>query len=138
MKNELSPDKPLIVFDGVCNLCNSVVDFVIRHDNRKHFLFAPSQGKYGSDLLKKTGINNIAAETIVLNEKEKIYSRSTAVLKIFKQLPFPFNLLYSFIIFPSWIRDPVYDFISRNRYKWFGKKPSCRLPAPEEMERFIM
>jgi predicted DCC family thiol-disulfide oxidoreductase YuxK len=138
MKNELQPDKPVIVFDGVCNLCNSVIDFVIRYDIQKIFLFAPSQGAYGKQLLKKTGIKNTAAESIVLTDHDRIYKKSTAALKIFKRLPFPVNLLYFFIIFPPWIRDPVYDFIARNRYKWFGKKPDCRLPAPSEMDRFIM
>ncbi len=126
----------VILFDGVCNLCNSSVNLIIDLDRKKEFLFSSLQSDEGQALLKENQLNT-SPETIVLVKEGKIYQKSTAVLHICRKLIFPLPLLYGFIIVPKTIRDAVYDFIAANRYKWFGKKDSCRIPTPELQERFL-
>ena len=135
---ELEKDKQLILFDGICNLCNSSVQFVIKHDKKNHFLFAPLQGEIGKQIIKLYKIDTSTIDSIILYIPEKgIFSKSTAALKISSKLSFPINLASIFLIIPVFIRNWVYDFIAKNRYKWFGKKESCMIPSTELKNKFL-
>ena len=129
--------KDIILFDGVCNLCSFFVQFVIKRDDKNLFKFASLQSEFSKSLLVKSGIDGAAPESVVLYSGEKIYTESTAALKILNQLGGGWRLFYFLIIVPKFIRDPVYRFIARNRYKWFGKKNSCMIPTPELKSKFI-
>lgn len=127
----------VILFDGVCNFCNASVNFVMDHDPNFHFKFAALQSDFAKERLAKAGLNTEEYDSVVLLEGDKIYTRSTAGLRIAKKLSGAWPLLYAFIIVPPFIRNAVYDLIARNRYRWFGKSENCRLPSPEERARFI-
>jgi predicted DCC family thiol-disulfide oxidoreductase YuxK len=128
---------PVILFDGVCNLCNGSVLYVIRHDKEGHYKFASLQSQAGQQFLRQYNLPLKDFDSFVLIEEGKIYTRSTAALKVAKKLSGMVKLLYGFIIVPAFIRDAVYNFISRNRYKWFGKKDSCMIPTPALKQRFL-
>jgi predicted DCC family thiol-disulfide oxidoreductase YuxK len=125
----------IVFFDGVCNLCSGSVQFIIRHDKHDRFRFASLQSDIAAMHLKGTQHANL--DSIVLKDGDKIYTRSSAALRIASKLPFPVSLLYAFMIVPRFIRDFVYDRIAANRYKWFGKKEACWLPTPELRSKFI-
>ncbi len=130
-------DHYIVLFDGVCNLCNSSVQFIIKRDKKKQFLFASLQGKFGQEFLKK---NNLPADnfnSFILLEDEKIFIRSSGALRMLKHLGGGLSLLYGFIIVPKFVRDAVYNLIAKNRYKWFGKKEECWLPTPDLKARFL-
>ncbi len=129
--------KSVIIFDGVCNFCNSSVNFIMKRDSGEKFLFTANQNEAGQKILKEHKVDVLNISTFFLLEDSKIYSKSTAALMVAKQLTFPWNLLYGFIIIPAFLRDIIYDFIAKNRYNWFGKKESCRMPSPEERARFL-
>lgn len=129
--------RPLLLFDGVCNLCNRSVRFIIERDKKKKFRFAPLQGTAGQEILRRFGLSPDDINSFILLEGDKIYTRSTGALRVARKLRGGWKLLYGFIIVPRIIRDAVYDVIARNRYKWFGKKEECLLPAPELKERFL-
>lgn len=133
----MQTDKPIILFDGVCNLCNRGVQFIIKKDKKKKFLFASLQGKTGQEVLKKFNLQANDLNSFILADGDKIYTRSTAALRIAKQLSGVWKLLYGYMIVPRFIRDAVYNWIARNRYKWFGKKDECMVPTPELKERFL-
>ena len=128
----------IILFDGVCNLCNSSVQFILRHDKKKKFHFASLQSDPAKILVPFLSEKKGTPESILLWENGKIYSHSTAALKIARQLRFPISGLYIFMIVPKLVRDAVYKWIARNRYKWFGKKESCMLPTQELKNRFLV
>lgn len=130
-------DQAVILFDGVCNLCNSSIDFVVRHDKGRYFKFAPLQSSVGSALLKDQNIGSGYLDSIVLVENGKAYVDSSAALRVARKLDGALPLLYGFIIVPPFLRNLVYKFIARNRYRWFGKKNTCRIPTPEERELFL-
>jgi len=127
----------VILFDGVCNLCNSFVQFVIKHDKNERFKFASLQSGFAEKELADSFIDTQKMSTVILLENGKLYSRSTAALRILKKLNGLWPLLYVFIIIPAFIRDVVYNLIAKNRYKWFGKKDSCMIPSPELQRRFL-
>ncbi|MBI9041394.1 thiol-disulfide oxidoreductase DCC family protein [Lutibacter sp.] len=129
--------KSIIFFDGVCNLCNSSVNFIIKHDKKKHFLFASLQSDAAKEILLQYNSKKIIFDSIILIEANKIYEKSTAALKIAKHLNNGYFLLYIFIVIPVFIRDYVYNYIAKNRYKWYGKKDSCMIPTKELKDRFI-
>lgn len=129
--------KAVILFDGVCNFCNAAVNFVIRHDRRDHFRFAPLQSEAGRALQMEYGVDAGALSTFVLVENGKAYGRSTAALKVARRLGFPMNMTYAFIIVPRAIRDMAYNFVARNRYKWFGKKEVCMVPDERVRRKFL-
>lgn len=130
-------EKPVVFFDGHCNLCNGLIKFIIRHDKRKVFRFAPLQGTTASTLRNVTPYA-VAMQSILLRLPDgSIFQESTAVLRILRKLGFPFNLAYGLIIFPRFLRDPIYRLVGANRYKWFGKTEECMVPTPELMERFL-
>ena len=128
---------PVILFDGVCNLCNGAVQYVIRHDRHAIFKFASLQSDSGQQLLHKYHLPQSNFNSFVLIEDDKAYTRSTAALKVAAKLSGIVKLLYGFIIVPAFIRDAVYNFIARNRYKWFGKKDTCMIPTPALKSRFL-
>ena len=130
-------EKPLILFDGVCNLCNRSVQYVIQHDPEGIFNFASLQGETGQQLLKKYNLPVNDFNSFVLVENEKVFINSTGALKVAKRLNGMVRLLYGFIIIPPFIRNAVYNLIARNRYKWFGKKDSCMVPSPALKTRFL-
>ena len=127
----------IIFFDGVCNLCNSSVNFVIRHDKRNIFHFASLQWDVARKLLAENYPEGDDFQTILYYENGKIFEKSTAVLRIARKLDYPLKMAYGFIIVPRFIRDSIYMFISRNRYKWFGKKDRCMIPTPELKNKFL-
>ncbi|WP_299521769.1 thiol-disulfide oxidoreductase DCC family protein [Winogradskyella sp.] len=139
MIKDIPKNKQLILFDGVCNLCNSSVLYVIRRDKSNTFLFAPLQSKIGTEIINAFNIDTEETDSIILfNPKErKIYHKSSAALRIAKLLGFPTNLLVVFFIIPTFLRNLVYDFVARNRYKWFGRKDSCMIPTPELQAKFM-
>ncbi len=127
-------NSPVIFFDGVCNLCNSTVDFIIRHDTQHHFKFAALQSDVATRLLPDS---TRELDTVVLWENGIAYAYSEAALRIAAKL-FPFgNVFLGFLIVPKFLRDGIYRWIASNRYRWFGKANSCRLPTPEEQSRFL-
>ena len=132
-----SKKEAIILFDGVCNLCNSSVQFVLQHDNKNQFLFASLQSDAARKLLLQFNYENEEMMSIVLIEDDKIYDKSTAALKIGKKLHPPWNFLYSFIIIPKALRDVVYDVIAKNRYRWFGRRDKCIINKGKYKNRFI-
>jgi predicted DCC family thiol-disulfide oxidoreductase YuxK len=127
----------IILFDGVCNLCNAAVQFVIKRDKKNQFLFASLQSETGSNFLKDYGLDSAVMNSFVLIENGKAYQRSKAALLVLKKLSGLWALFYGFIIVPTFIRDGVYNFISRKRYKWFGRQDECMLPTPELKAKFL-
>lgn len=134
---EINSDKAIILFDGVCNLCNSSVNFVIEHDKKNHFLFAPLQSEIGKILLEKHGIDSSKTDSFILIENGKAFAKSSAALRTAKYLNRLYPLLYLLLIVPSFIRNGVYDYIAKNRYKWFGRTESCMVPTLELKSKFI-
>lgn len=128
---------PVILFDGVCNLCNSSVQFIIRKDKKSHFNFASLQGQAGQLLLQKFNLPLAHYNSFVLVEGGQVFTQSTAALRVFKKLGAPWSLAYGCIIIPRFIRDAVYRLIAKNRYKWFGKKEYCMIPSAELRARFL-
>ena len=129
---------PVLFFDGVCNLCNGLVQFILKHDKKKIFLFAPLQSEAGQKAIEKvTPPSKKAPDSVILFYNETWYTHSSSALHIFRLLGFPWSLLFAGIIIPFFLRDPVYNLISRNRYKWFGKRNECMVPTPGVKERFL-
>ena len=127
----------IILFDGVCNFCNSTVNFVIKRDKKAILHFAPLQSDIGQQLLKEYHLPNDEMRSFVFIEKGKAYTQSTAALKVCKYLSSLWSLCYAFIIIPKFIRDGIYNWIAKNRYKWFGKKESCMIPSVDVDKRFL-
>ena len=127
----------IILFDGVCNLCDGVVQFVLKKDKKNRFRFAALQSERGTALLKQFGLSTTNYNSFVLIESGRVYQKSTAALRVLKGLGGVWVLLYGFIIFPRPIRDYIYDWVARNRYQFFGKKDECMLPTPEIRARFL-
>lgn len=130
--------KSIIFFDGVCNLCNSSVNFIIKHDKKKQFLFASLQSDVAKEILLQYNSKKIMLDSIILLENGLIYEKSTAALKISKHLNHGFYLLFIFIFIPKFFRDSIYTYIAKNRYKWYGKKDSCMIPTKELKDRFLI
>ena len=134
------PSQPAtILFDGVCNLCNGFVQFIIRHDPAGRFHFASLQSEAGRALIAAHGITAVAAdpESVLLVDQGKVYSHSTAVLRILRKLGGAWRLLYIGMVVPRFVRDATYRFVARNRYRWFGREDACMMPTPELAQRFL-
>jgi predicted DCC family thiol-disulfide oxidoreductase YuxK len=129
-----------VLFDGVCNFCNASINFVIDHDRSGRFVFASLQSEKGQQLLKTyhQDYNRIDLRSIVLIKDGKVYEKSDAVLQIARDLDGLWPLLYAFRVIPRTIRDGIYNWIARNRYRWFGRQEACRLPSPELRQRFLV
>lgn len=134
--SELPKDKKIILFDGVCNLCDSAVQFVIKHDKKDVFRFVPLQSELGRKIISHVGASNI--DSIILYEPGKAYYyKSGVAFKIIKETCGIHKALLVFSIFPKSILDYLYDFVAKNRYKWFGKKESCMIPTSELQSKFL-
>ncbi len=122
----INENQSIVLFDGVCNLCNSAVAFIIKRDKKKIFTLSPLQSSFSEALNDQYHFNQPQLNSIVLIENNKVYYKSTAVLRVVKKLSGPIKCLYIFIIVPPFIRDAVYSVIAKNRYRWFGKR-SCEV-----------
>lgn len=122
------PTNPVILFDGVCNLCNGSVQKIIAADPQQQFRFASLQGSFGQQILKQFHLPPSELSSFILLENNQIFTKSTGALKVARKLSGAWPLLYALILVPRFIRDGVYSIIARNRYKWFGKKESCMVP----------
>jgi len=129
-------EKPVILFDGICNLCNGSVQFILKRDIDQKFLFASLQSDFGQRLLKRFGLPADNFSSFILYQDEKIYTKSTGALMMFSQLK-GWKWTKIFKAVPKFIRDGVYNLIARKRYKWFGKKNECWIPTPELKARFL-
>lgn len=127
----------LILFDDMCNFCNFWVDFIIDRDRNKHFRFASLHSNVAQKILKEKNLDLLNSDTIVLVLNDIVFTKSSAALHIAKRLDGIWKLVYVFSIVPKPMRDLVYDLIARNRYKWFGKRDSCRIPIYEDRDRFL-
>jgi len=130
-------EHPVILFDGVCNFCNSAVNFVIKRDKKKQIHFAPLQTETGKKLLEQYGLPVNEMQSFIFIEKGKAYTRSTAALRVCRHLSALWPLCYGTIIVPKFIRDSIYNWIAKNRYKWFGVRQECMMPTPEIKARFL-
>jgi predicted DCC family thiol-disulfide oxidoreductase YuxK len=135
-----SPDargRPIVLFDGVCNLCNASVTFILDRDRRGLFAFAALQSEVGHDLLATHGLPPDAVATIVLIERGRAYTRSRAALRIARHLDGAWPLLFALSVVPTALTDRLYDLVAHNRYRWFGRRDACRVPTPELRARFL-
>ena len=138
MLSLIPEDKKLILFDGVCNLCNDSVLYVIKHDKKDIFMFAPLQGETGKKIMAHYNIDRSKTDSIILYSHESgVCFKSTAAIKIASKLGFPRNLLGVFLVIPGFLRNWVYDYIAKHRYKWFGKKDACMIPTPNLKAKFL-
>lgn len=126
-----------VLFDGVCNLCSNSVQFIIERDPQARFKFASLQSARGQAELKRFKLNPTQLHSIILIQGDAFLERSNAALEIARHLSGAWPLFYLFKIIPRFLRDPVYNWIARNRYKWFGKKNECWLPTPDLKDRFL-
>lgn len=131
------PAAPVILFDGVCNLCNGAVNWLIDRDRDAHFKFASLQSDAARLALQAANAGNPLPDSIVLIDEAGVHVRSDAALRIAAQLRWPWSSLRLLAIVPRVLRDAVYDMIARHRYRWFGQRDSCRLPGPGDRDRFL-
>lgn len=141
MSEKLHIHEPVILFDGVCNLCNGFVNFIIKTDKRAEIKFLALQNPKAQALLKgfpesKMLIRDLS--TVILVENKNLYFKSDAVLHISAYLPFPWRVFKVFRFIPGFLRDKIYDYVAQHRYAWFGKKPHCMVPSPDVIARFIV
>jgi predicted DCC family thiol-disulfide oxidoreductase YuxK len=132
-----SSNHALVLFDGVCNLCNGAVNFIIDRDPAGYFRFAPLQSETARHHLDDTPVSSTDLDTIVMIEDGTPYVRSTAALRIARRLTGGWRLLALFLVVPRPLRDAVYTWIANHRYDWFGRRDQCRLPTPDVKERFL-
>lgn len=135
--------RTVILFDGVCNLCNASVQFILRRDTRRLFQFASMQSEAGQRLLQQVGLSSTDMDTFVVVEQaedgssSRIYTRSEAAIQVVSKLRQPWPLVRLVWWVPRPIRDGLYSWVSRNRYRWFGKRQTCMVPTPDIRERFL-
>lgn len=130
-------DNPVILFDGVCNFCNSAINFTIKRNTKADIRFAPMQSEAGQKLLQQYNLPVDDMESFVFIENSVAYKQSTAGLKVCRHLRGLWPLCYGLIIVPKFIRDGIYNRIAKNRYKWFGVQQACMIPTPEVRARFL-
>jgi predicted DCC family thiol-disulfide oxidoreductase YuxK len=134
---QIPQNNPIILFDGVCNLCSGIVMFTIKRDRQGIFKFTPLQSDVGQSLLKQFNLPMDSYQSFILVEGDRYYQKSTAALRVVRRMNGLCSILYVFIVLPRPIRDFIYDLIVKNRYKWFGKKEKCLIPAPGIKSRFL-
>lgn len=134
--NKNNMHENIILFDGVCSLCNASVDFIVRHEKGDRLHFASLQSAIGEEIIAKTAISAVP-DSILFYTNGVLLSESTAVLAIARHLKFPYTLAPLFQIVPLFFRDTLYRLIARNRYRWFGKRDTCRVPQPAERKKFL-
>lgn len=130
-------NQSIILFDGVCNLCNAAVNFVIKRDKNNRIQFAPLQSETATILLKDSPVDPSELKSFIFIDKGVLYTESTAALKVCRYLSAGWPLCYGVIIVPRFIRDRFYKWVARNRYKWFGQKNECMIPTPELRAKFL-
>lgn len=130
-------DHRIVFFDGVCNLCNGTVDFLVRHDKARHLRYASLQSEIGQQMLASFGLQATEFGSFVYLDHGRLRTRSAAALSVAMRLGGLWTLMGVFLIVPPFIRDTVYDWVARNRYRWFGKRETCRLPTPAERALFL-
>ena len=133
----VSLSHPVVLFDGICNLCTSSVQFIINHDPRQQFRFASLQSAFGQQVLEKYNLPVTASGSFILLGNGIIYTKSSGALRVAKKLSGAWPALTTFMIVPPFIRNAVYDFVAKNRYKWFGKKEECWIPTSNLKDLFI-
>ena len=133
----LQTGNPVIFFDGVCNLCNCSVHFILRHDKRKVFVFTSLQSDLGKHFISASGLSGLSPESVILYENGHIHSHSDAIIRIAEILGGLYKMVIVFRIIPKSIRDALYNFIASHRYYWFGKRESCMIPGPGLSDRFL-
>jgi predicted DCC family thiol-disulfide oxidoreductase YuxK len=133
----MQSENPILLFDGVCNLCNGFVQFVIRRDPRAIFRYTSLQSEQGQALLAQLGFNTAEFDTVILIHKDKVYTHSDVALQIVRRLGGFWPALYVLRFIPKALRDGLYNWVARNRYRWFGKKDQCMVPTPELKSRFL-
>ncbi len=136
MKINLENQPYIVIFDGLCNLCNGSVQFIIRHDKKNKFVFASLQSEVAQKLLNEIHVKS-SLETIVLIKGHKHFEKSDAVLEIAKNLSGFWPMVYGFTIIPRFLRDILYNWVAKNRYTWFGKRESCLSPSPKFSDKFL-
>lgn len=135
---KLNENKKIILFDGVCNLCNNAVNFIIERDKKDVFRFASLQSDIGQKLISERGIDTETMDSMVLIEPGvAYYQKSTAALEISKDLGGAYSMIGYFSVLPEGFRDGIYNLMAKNRYKWFGKKDACMIPTPELKAKFL-
>jgi predicted DCC family thiol-disulfide oxidoreductase YuxK len=136
---ERNPGDPpsIVLFDGICNFCVASIQFIIDRDPQEHFRFAPLQSSAGQSLLQKHNLNTDDFDTLILIEDGKAYHRTTAALRITRQLKGLWPAMYGLILVPRAVRDLIYNVLARHRYKLFGKRDACMIPSPELEDRFM-
>ena len=135
---DIPKNKKIILFDGICNLCNDVVLKVIKYDKKNIFLFSSLQSKIGKEITDHLGIDISKIDSIILYEPGVSYDiKSTAALKIMQDFKGIWSLSYILFLLPEGFRNLIYDYIAKNRYKWFGKKEKCMIPSSELKEKFL-
>lgn len=138
MDKKALSEHPVILFDGVCNLCNNSVQFIIKRDPKARFRFAALQSDKARELVGLYGATVAdPPDSVVLLDGKGIYSRTDAALRIARRLSGLWPLFSVFLILPRWLRDPIYNWVGRNRYRWFGKQDSCMMPDPALRSRFL-
>ncbi|MBK8609982.1 MAG: thiol-disulfide oxidoreductase DCC family protein [Chitinophagaceae bacterium] len=130
-------DQPIILFDGVCNFCNSAVNFTLKRNSKLNIRFAPLQSETGQKLLQQYKLSENNMQSFIFIENGKAYTRSTAGLRVCRHLRRLWPLCYYLIVVPKFIRDGIYNWIAKNRYKWFGVRAECMIPSPEIKARFL-
>jgi predicted DCC family thiol-disulfide oxidoreductase YuxK len=135
---DFPPNKKIILFDGICNLCNSAVQFVIKNDKKDIFRFVALQSELGNEICNHIGVDQHKIDSIILyNPGIAYYYKSTAVIEIGEELGGIYSLISIIRIFPEKLRNYIYHYIAKNRYKWYGKKESCMIPTPELKSKFL-
>jgi predicted DCC family thiol-disulfide oxidoreductase YuxK len=127
----------VILFDGVCNLCDGAVQFIITRDPAAHFHFATLQSEAAARLIASTGVREPLPDSMVLVEDGRVWTRSAAALRVARRLRFPWSAAYAMMVIPRPLRDWVYNLVARNRYGWFGRREACMVPTPALRARFL-
>lgn len=135
--NTETQTSPILLFDGVCNLCNASVQWVLQRDRAAVFRFAALQSEAGQALLTRFGLNSAHFDTVVLVDSDRIFTRSDAALEILRRLGAPWSWLVVLGWIPLRLRNTVYNWVARNRYRWFGRQEKCLLPRKEWAQRFL-
>ena len=140
MKNSpknINPSESIILFDGVCNLCNDYINFIIKRTKPGSLKFGTLQSKSGQELLEKNGLSKKNLDTVVLIENGNLYTKSDVALKVAAKMNSGWKVFRVGYILPKFLRDKIYDIVSNNRYRWFGKKDQCMIPTPELKKLFL-
>lgn len=134
----LPRNKKIILFDGVCNLCDNTVQYIIKHDKKDIFRFVQLQSELGQQIISHIGVDTSRTDSIILYQPgHSYYYKAEAAMRIAKELDGPVSLISLLSFLPNWLSNNVYDYIARNRYKWYGRKEQCMLPTPEMKTKFL-